>query len=216
MSTCTKSARAATLFAAFAVLAATVGAASASTVGAASASSSQDAPATGSGPVTSTLKGSARLAYPVPTEDIRVSVDARSDYKSADWSLPEPGKSSGTFRIVHRGDPVDGKPGWVNWGEFKVDCLSTGGPTATVTGRIVRAGGDTGAWDDYVKRGVRMGVSFYVGDKSGDKKGGAPSRVGITAGNKEGEPMLTKCMASAADSPVIEGGYTLKDKFPAR
>lgn len=24
------------------------------------------------------------------------------------------------------------------WGEFKVDCLTTGGPTATVTGRLVR------------------------------------------------------------------------------
>ncbi|WP_069887246.1 hypothetical protein [Streptomyces luteocolor] len=204
----TKSARALTLLAAGAVLATTVGAASASTVpgGGATARSAQEAPEQ---PVTSRLKGEGRLDYAVPQDDVRVSVDARATFRSKDWSLPV--KSSGTFRIYHRSPSPDGGPDLVNWGDFKVDCLTTGGPTATVTGRLVRTGGTMDGWDDYLKRHVRMGVSFYAGDK----ESGAPARVGISGGTEKGEPLLSRCMAPAADSELVKGGYRIEDKAPA-
>jgi hypothetical protein len=115
--------------------------------------------------------------------------------------------SWGTFRIYH-GIKEPGKPHWANWGDFKVDCLTTGSPTATVTGMLVRAT-PGGPWEDLVKRHVRMGVSFYVAGK-----GAGPSRIGLSGATPNGEPLLTKCMAPAANAPVIRGGYTLKDKGP--
>ncbi|MGW6731504.1 hypothetical protein [Streptomyces sp. NPDC055013] len=107
---------------------------------------------------------------------------------------------------------ANGEPAKVNWGDFEVDCLTSGGPTATATGRIVRTGGNVGAWDDYLKRHVRMGISFYVGDGSGS----GPSRIGLSGGTADGAPLLSKCMAPAADSKVIKGGYDLTDRAPAR
>ncbi|MGX1887391.1 hypothetical protein [Streptomyces sp. NPDC055287] len=61
-----------------------------------------------------------------------MSVNARSTYTVG--SIPQ--HSRGTFRISHAQD------GKLYWGEFKVDCLTTGGPTATVTGRLVHTSPD--------------------------------------------------------------------------
>ncbi|MGW0533414.1 hypothetical protein [Streptomyces sp. NPDC003032] len=55
-----------------------------------------------------------------------------------------------------------------------------------------------------------MGVSFYVGHG----KGGGPSRIGISGGTEKGRPLLSTCMAPAADSKVVKGGYVLTDKVP--
>lgn len=76
----------------------------------------------------SSLKGDARMGYAVADEEVRVSVNAHAEFGPA--SLPT--RSWGTFRISHEID------GTVHWGEFAVDCLTTGGPTATVTGRLIR------------------------------------------------------------------------------
>ncbi|MFJ2022697.1 hypothetical protein ACIODW_02640 [Streptomyces sp. NPDC087897] len=208
MSRSTLSRRAVTFLAAAAVVATTAGIASASAAPA--SEPGRDARATApSGALTSSLKGWGRMDYPDAGHDIRVTVDAHATFKGVGWA--EPDRSWGTFRIYHRMPAADGGPARVNWGDFTVDCLTSGGPTATVTGRIVRTGGNAGGWDDYLKRHVRMGISFYVGEG----EGGGPSRIGLSGGTDEGEPLLSRCMAPAADAKVIKGGYDLTDKVPA-
>ncbi|MGW8701795.1 hypothetical protein ACWGOK_33580 [Streptomyces eurythermus] len=142
----------------------------------------------------SSLKGEARLAYEVTTEQVRVTVDAHSVYHQG--SIPV--RSWGTFRISH---VVDGHD---YWGDLKVDCLTTGGPTATVTGRLVRTSPGH-PWIDTLGLGTRMGVSFLVPEDG-------PARAGLSGGTAKGKPLLTKCMAPAADMAVTEGGYTLHDR----
>lgn len=39
--------------------------------------------------------------------------------------------------------------------------------------------------------------------------------MGLSGGTEKGEPLLSTCMAPAADSKVITGGYHLTDKVPA-
>ncbi|MFI2210218.1 hypothetical protein [Streptomyces sp. NPDC020141] len=200
--------RAVTFLAATAVAVTTAGVASASAAPASEPGKTVRASAP-SGSLTSSLKGWGRMDYPDAGHDIRVTVDAHATFKGVGWV--EPDKARGTFRIHHRMPAAKGEPEKVNWGDFKVDCLTTGGPTATVTGRIVRTGGNVAGWDDYLKRHVRMGISFYVGEG----ESGGPSRIGLSGGTEKGEPPLSKCMAPAADSKVIEGGYDLTDKVPA-
>lgn len=142
----------------------------------------------------SSLKGDARMDYPVANQEVRVSVDARSTY--AVGSIPQ--RSWGTFRISHAQD------GKLYWGEFKVDCLTTGGPTATVTGRLVRTSPGH-PWLTTLDPHTRMGVSFLVPEKG-------EARIGLSGATKKGEPLLTKCMAPSADAKVVDGGYTLRDR----
>ncbi|MFE7368252.1 hypothetical protein [Streptomyces anulatus] len=200
--------RAVAFLAATAVMATTAGVATASTAPASEPGRTARVAAP-SGPLTSSLKGWARMDYPDAGHDIQVTVDAHATFKGVGWA--EPDTSWGTFRIHHRMPAAKGEPEKVNWGDFEVDCLTSGGPTATVTGRIVRTGGNVGGWDDYLKRRVRMGISFYVGEG----KDSGPSRIGLSGGTEKGEPRLSKCMAPAADSKVIKGGYDLTDRLPA-
>ncbi|MFC5220296.1 hypothetical protein [Streptomyces coerulescens] len=197
--------RSVTFLTATAVVAAAAGIASASTApepgpaGSARASASD-------GALVSSLKGRGRMDYPEPGHDIQVTVDAHASFKGEGWTMPD--KAWGTFRIFHRMPAANGAPERVNWGDFKVDCLTSGGPTATVTGRLVHTGGNVDAWDDYLERHVRMGISFYVSEG----EAGGPSRIGLSGGTQAGEPLLSRCMAPAADAEVIEGGYSLTDK----
>ncbi|RCH66589.1 hypothetical protein DT019_20765 [Streptomyces sp. SDr-06] len=142
----------------------------------------------------SSLKGDGRMDYPVPDQEVRVSVDAHSAYTAG--GMPQ--RSWGTFRISHAQD------GKLYWGEFTVDCLTTGGPTATVTGRLVRTSPGH-PWLTMLEPHTRMGVSFYV-----PKKGEA--RIGLSGATKKGEPLLTQCMAPAADAKIVNGGYSLRDR----
>ncbi|MEU1820568.1 hypothetical protein ABZ543_36125 [Streptomyces roseifaciens] len=152
----------------------------------------------------SSIQGEARMGYPVDGHDIRVSVDARSTFAQGNKPL----QSGGTFRIFHKVEHPGGEPE-VYWGDFKVDCLTTGGPTATVTGTLERTSPGH-PWRTHLEPHVRMGVSFYVPEG----KGGGPARIGLSGASlkKEKKPPLTPCMAPAADSPVVAGGYTLKDR----
>ncbi|MEU6305995.1 hypothetical protein [Streptomyces chartreusis] len=146
-------------------------------------------------PVTiSSLWGDGRMHYPVADEEVRVSVDARSMYGVG--SVPQ--RSWGTFRISHAQD------GKLYWGEFKVDCLTTGGPTATVTGRLVRTSPGH-PWLTTLDPHTRMGVSFFVPD-------GGEARIGLSGATKKGEPLLTRCMAPAADAKIVGGGFVLRDR----
>ncbi|MFF0435976.1 hypothetical protein ACFYU9_27680 [Streptomyces sp. NPDC004327] len=146
---------------------------------------------------TSALKGEARLGYDVKTETVRVSVDAHAGFERG--SIPT--RSWGTFRISH---VIDGRD---YWGDFEVDCLRTGGPTATVTGRLVRTSPGH-PWQTALEPHTRMGLSFFV---PGNHANG-PARVGLSGATLKGEPLLTRCMAPAADMPVTEGGYALSDR----
>ncbi|MEU9657402.1 hypothetical protein [Streptomyces chartreusis] len=142
----------------------------------------------------SSLNGDGRMDYPVADQEVRVSVDARSAYGVG--SMPQ--RSWGTFRISHAQD------GRLYWGEFKVDCLTTGGPTATVTGRLVRTSPGH-PWLATLDPHTRMGVSFFVPD-------GGEARIGLSGGTKKGEPLLTRCMAPAADAKIVDGGFLLRDR----
>ncbi|MFF0740875.1 hypothetical protein ACFYVL_10775 [Streptomyces sp. NPDC004111] len=142
----------------------------------------------------SALKGEARVGYEVGEDEVRVSVNARSTYGPG--SIPT--RSWGTFRISHR------QQGKLAWGEFAVDCLTTGGPNATVTGRLVRTSPDH-PWTKLLEPHTRMGVSLSVPARG-------TSYVGLSGATAKGSPLLTRCMAPAADMPVIEGGYTLRDR----
>ncbi|GAA2464592.1 hypothetical protein ACFPFX_20995 [Streptomyces mauvecolor] len=141
----------------------------------------------------SSLKGDARMDYAVADQEVRVSVDAHSTYGVG--SIPQ--RSWGTFRISHAQD------GKLYWGEFQVDCLTTGGPTATVTGRLVRTSPGH-PWLTTLDPHTRMGVSFYIPETG-------QARIGLSGATKKGDPLLTKCMAPAADAKVVDGGYALHD-----
>ncbi|QDQ11601.1 hypothetical protein [Streptomyces spectabilis] len=154
--------------------------------------------------VTSVLKGEGRMDYPVTDEDVRVKVDAEAVFP-ADHPF-RPSRTSGTFRIQHGYPARDGKPARILWGDFKVDCLTTGGPTATVTGTLVRTSPGH-PWRTALDRHTRMGVSFYVPAGGGDT-----ARIGLSGATAKGKPKLTRCMAPAADATVIDGGYVLKDR----
>ncbi|MEU0368700.1 hypothetical protein ABZ070_00270 [Streptomyces sp. NPDC006283] len=142
----------------------------------------------------SALKGQARLGYEVAGEEVRVTVDARSTFDLG--SIPT--RSWGTFRISH---VVDGRD---YWGDFEVDCLTTGGPTATVTGRLIRTS-PSHPWQTHLDPNTRMGLSFHV-PRNGE------ARVGLSGATAKGAPLLTRCMAPAADMAVVDGGYILRDR----
>ncbi|MFJ8076855.1 hypothetical protein ACIQ7Q_23665 [Streptomyces sp. NPDC096176] len=142
----------------------------------------------------SALKGQARLGYEVAGEEVRVTVDARSTFDLG--SIPT--RSWGSFRISH---VIDGRD---YWGDFEVDCLTTGGPTATVTGRLVRTS-PVHPWQTHLDPHTRMGLSFHV-PRNGE------ARVGLSGATAKGAPLLTRCMAPAADMAVVDGGYILRDR----
>jgi hypothetical protein len=149
---------------------------------------------------TTDLTGSGRLSYPQPGNDIEVTVDAHGTFTTESPVFPT--RAWGTFRIYHRIDQPDGKPPLVNWGDFTVDCLTVGGPTATITGILVNAGP---YWQQLL--GARSGLSFYIAGT-----GHGPSRVGLAGFPPPGQPPLSTCMAPAASAAVIRGGYTINDK----
>ncbi|MFB6810950.1 hypothetical protein [Streptomyces sp. NPDC056387] len=150
---------------------------------------------------TARLKGSAHLDYPVANEEIRVSVDARATFtKDNPWY---PTKTEGTFRLSHTIPQPDGSSR-TYWAEMEVDCLTTGGPNATVTGRIVAASNNPGdPFPAMLKDHVRLGMSFYVPGKGAP----GPARVGLSGA---ADMTLSKCMAPAPFDKVVSGGFTLK------
>ncbi|QCX76649.1 hypothetical protein C9F11_14900 [Streptomyces sp. YIM 121038] len=174
-------------------------------------SGAEPRPATAKPPVvTSVLKGEGRMDYPVRSEDVRIKVDAEAVFP-ADRPF-RPSRTTGTFRIQHSYPARDGKPARTLWGDFKVDCLTTGGPTATVTGILVRTSPGH-PWRTALDRHTRMGVSFYVPGGDGKNAARDTARIGLSGATAKGRPRLTRCMAPAADAAVVDGGYALKDRL---
>ncbi|MGW1279689.1 hypothetical protein ACWD4V_22430 [Streptomyces tsukubensis] len=154
------------------------------------------------GAATARVKGSARIHFTLrPQDTIRFTIDATS----APYSTPRPGlrtglptDARGTLRYSHY-IPELGKTGWA---VAEVDCLSTGGKTATITAVIKKT--------NVERVGKRVGISFQQGEN------GAPSRAGFSWGianadggtDSDGELGGTgTCQAPAPFAPAVEGGY---------
>ncbi|MEV0413990.1 hypothetical protein AB0I68_25055 [Streptomyces sp. NPDC050448] len=154
---------------------------------------------------TASIKGWGRLDYPIAGNDIQVAVDARATF-AKDGAFPT--RSEGTLRLSHKMTGPDGASR-TYWAYMEVDCMTKGGPNATVTGRIVAASNNPAdatfpadPFQSMLKDHVRLGMSFYVAGK-----GGGPSRVGLSG---VADKTLSKCMAPAPSSEVVKGGFSLK------
>ncbi|WP_328876153.1 hypothetical protein OHT76_42115 [Streptomyces sp. NBC_00287] len=82
--------------------------------------------------------------------------------------------------------------------ETEAAACSSGGPTATVTGRLVRTSPGH-PWLTVLDPPTRVGVSFFVPEKG-------EARIGLSGATEKGEPLLSRCMAPAADARVVDGG----------
>ncbi|WP_328958782.1 hypothetical protein [Kitasatospora purpeofusca] len=151
------------------------------------------------------VSGSARISYAFsPNDEIWFTVDARAK----PYSRPLPGTNSptglptdavGTVRYSHR-DAASGK---VYSAEADVDCLSTGGPVATLTAVI---SSDTGNSKE------RIGLSIYQGSgRDGARLGFSwgVANLDMDADQKPYQPVVGTCMAPAPFAPVLRGGYTV-------
>ncbi|MEW1549659.1 hypothetical protein [Streptomyces tsukubensis] len=154
------------------------------------------------GSATARVKGSARIHFTLrPRDTIRFSVDATA----VPYSKPFPGAPTGlptdargTLRFSHF-LPETGRTGWA---VADVDCLSTGGKTATITAVVRKT--------NVGRVGKRVGISFQQGEH------GAPSRAGFSWGivNVDGGTDsgghaggTGTCQAPAPFAPAVEGGY---------
>ncbi|MFD7547751.1 hypothetical protein [Streptomyces sp. NPDC059816] len=142
------------------------------------------------------VEGSARIHYAYSPEDtIRFSVHAEAAPFTRPLPAPRgerglPTDARGTVRISHR----VASTGFTAWSVADVDCLVTGGSTATLTA-IVRAS-NTG------ERGTRFGISVQQG------RDGRPDRLGFGWGvANAGAEGTGTCMAPAPFAPVVRGGY---------
>jgi hypothetical protein len=134
------------------------------------------------------------LFPPSPEDEVVFTVDAHARFAPGPPS-PHPAQSWGTARLSHlfTGE----QPGFI-WYELTVDCLMTGGRTATVTGRITEA---APAGQAYLGR--RIG--FSVADL------GRWDQVGFTGVTPVEEPELTRCMAPGTFFTVQSGDFTVRD-----
>ncbi|MCX4823594.1 hypothetical protein OG883_27700 [Streptomyces sp. NBC_01142] len=159
---------------------------------------------------TASISGSARIDYAYsPNDDIRFSFDARA----VPFSKPLPGlptglptDARGTVKISHW-FAAENK---TVRAEGTVDCLVTGGRTASFTAVITRADPEVADWV-----GKRRGFSVY----DGTGKGGDRDRFGFHWGvsnldtDDKGEAVQAKvgtCMAPAPFAPVRTGGFTVR------
>ncbi|WP_143200531.1 hypothetical protein [Kitasatospora sp. CB01950] len=159
-------------------------------------------------PGTATVSGSVRVFYVYSAQDeIRFTFDAQA----APFSRPLPGRpqglptdARGTVRISHR---VPSQNLTVT-ADAAVDCLVTGGRSATLTAVVTRADPEVADWV-----GRRYGFSVLDGGR-----GGNHDRVGFSWGvgdltfDDHGTPIqapVGTCMAPAPFAPVTEGALTV-------
>lgn len=150
------------------------------------------------------VTGAAAVLYPFAADDdIRFTVDATS----APYSRPIkvtggeqglPTDAAGRVTVYHHVT----KTGFTAVSEAEVDCLVTGGRTATLTAVVTSS---NVGWE-----GRRIGISVQDGGR------GEPDRVGFSWGvgnldtQDDGTPVEARvgtCMAPAPFTTVIEGGY---------
>ncbi|MEU9717544.1 hypothetical protein [Streptomyces sp. NPDC047976] len=163
------------------------------------------APAAPVAPKTASVHGGGAIFFPYsPKDDIRFTVDA----ESVPWTKPYP-----NIPGLEKGLPTDARgrvtishlfkeTGFTGTAEAEVDCLVTGGKTATLTA-IVKS--SNMGWD-----GKRIGISIQDGQR------GEPDRVGFSWGvaNVDVKPDGTvtqgsvgTCMAPAPFTEVTKNGF---------
>jgi hypothetical protein len=149
-------------------------------------------PAGAGDPRAATLRGTARLAYPpAPDDKIIFSVDAHARYDEP-ANGPLPSSSWGTARLSH--ESAEGAV----WYSISVDCLVTGGNTATVTGIVVHTSPNA-------EQILGARVGFSVADL------GRHDRVGMTGAPVGDVPELRQCMAPATVFAVRDGDLAVVD-----
>ncbi|MFD5694286.1 hypothetical protein [Streptomyces rubiginosohelvolus] len=171
------------------------------------ATPSGDAPATKPAR-TASVQGSARIHYVFsPDDDIRFTIDA----EAAPYSRPLPGlprglptDARGTVSFRH----VVAATGQIGTAKARVDCLVTGGGTATLTAVVTRS--------DVGPVGERLGFSVSEG------RAGEPDRLGFSWGvanvdpekaDEQGNvtaPKVGTCMAPAPFAPATRGGFRVR------
>ncbi|MFJ4674148.1 hypothetical protein [Kitasatospora purpeofusca] len=152
------------------------------------------------------VSGKARVSYAFsPDDEIWFTVDARAK----PYSRPLPGTKApdglptdavGTVHYSHRVAAT----GVVYSAEAAVDCLSTGGPVATLTAVVTTS--DTGNANE------RIGLSIYRGSgRDGARLGFSWGVANLDMGpdQKPYQPVVGTCMAPAPFAPVIRGGFTV-------
>ncbi|WP_405978818.1 hypothetical protein [Streptomyces sp. NBC_00158] len=163
------------------------------------------APAAPVAPKTASVHGGGAIFFPYsPKDDIRFTVDA----ESAPWTKPYPNTPG-----LEKGLPTDARgrvtishhfkeSGFTGTAEAEIDCLVTGGRTATLTAVVKTS---NVGWE-----GKRIGISVQDGEH------GAPDRVGfswavanvdVNADGSVVEPRVGTCMAPAPFTEVVKGGY---------
>ncbi|ATL28963.1 hypothetical protein [Streptomyces formicae] len=151
------------------------------------------------------VQGSGQISYAYsPDDTIKFTVDA----KAAPFTRPMPGLSlpglptdaTGTVKFSHASE---GRK--TGWSRARVDCMVTGGGTATLTAIVTKS--------NVEKVGKRFGLSVQQG------RGGEPDRLGFgwdivnfepRKTDKKGnavEPRVGTCMAPAPFAPVVKGGF---------
>ncbi|MDY0812219.1 hypothetical protein [Kitasatospora purpeofusca] len=152
------------------------------------------------------VSGSGRIWYAFsPDDEIWFTVDARAK----PYSRPLPGTKSpnglptdavGTVRYSHRVAAT----GETFSAEAEVDCLSTGGPVATLTAVISSDAGNSkeriglSVYQGSARDGARLGFSWGV------------ANLDMDADQKPYQPVVGTCMAPAPFAPVLRGGYTVR------
>ncbi|MFJ5878941.1 Repetin [Streptomyces sp. S1] len=147
--------------------------------GSAAASGGDPAAARHGGREAAALTGTAKLYRPAG-DDITFSFDAH--LAAADTM--DPRAATGTFRFSHY---KDGQGGYA---VAKVDCLTTGGTVAVVTGVVIET-------DVAEFRNERVGISVHDDGKR--------DRLGYSWIAKEGDAELPPCMSPAPFEKVRAG-----------
>ncbi|GAB7188383.1 hypothetical protein ATKI12_8214 [Kitasatospora sp. Ki12] len=152
------------------------------------------------------VSGTARISYAFsPNDEIWFTVDAQAvpyTHRFPGTKAAEglPTDARGSVRYSHR----DSSTGKTYSAEAEVDCLSTGGPVATLTAVVTRS--------DVGNVGERIGLSVYQG---GGREGGrlgfswGVGNLDVGADGKLYQPVVGTCMAPAPFAPVLRGGFTV-------
>jgi hypothetical protein len=147
-------------------------------------------------PAEVSVTGSARVAYPPsPDDEVRFTFDAHATVVPGHW--PFPTAAQGRVKVSHR-VAADNR---THWAEAEVDCLMTGGRTATLTAVVTKTSPALKDWT-----GVRLGFGVYDGGR--DRAGRSHDRTGFSSPT---ERNLPRCMAPAPFAQVQQGGFTVKE-----
>ncbi|MGW7459756.1 hypothetical protein [Streptomyces sp. NPDC054797] len=147
--------------------------------------------------------GTVLFPYAPKEDDIRFTVDA----ESAPWSRPHPSTgleqglptdARGRVTVYHHMPARD----FTGVAEAEVDCMVTGGKTATITAVVTSS---NVGWE-----GKRIGISVQDGERGGPDRVGfswAIANVDVKPDGSVAEPTVGTCMAPAPFTEVTRGGF---------